>query len=90
VSIHVSQHACLRYQERVESCTIAEARAHILESARAITAAAKFGCQIVRRWKGERLVLKGERVVSVFAAGDRPHQICNPYHQRELLEGAQL
>jgi hypothetical protein len=82
VSIHVTKHACERFIERVEPCTIAEARAHILESARALEAAAKFGCEVVRRWRGERLVLRGERVVSVYAADSRPHQICNPYHQR--------
>lgn len=85
MSIHVSRHACQRYAERVAPCSLADARKHILESSRAIEAAAKFGCQVVRRWKGERLVLEGDRVVTVYAAHVLPMQIRNPYHQRHPL-----
>jgi hypothetical protein len=84
--VHVSRHACLRYGERVQPCSLDEAKARILESERAIEAAAAFGCQIVRRARGERLVLEGTRVVTVYADGDLPHQIRNPHHQADAGE----
>jgi hypothetical protein len=72
--IHVTHHACERFIERVAPCSLDAARAHILESAKAIEAAARFGCEVVRRAHGERLVLQGETAVTVYAAHDLPHQ----------------
>lgn len=80
MSIHVSQHACLRYQERVESCTTAEARAHILDSSRAIEAAASIGCEVVRLGGGARLILDGLTVVTVYERHARPRQCRAPRH----------
>lgn len=79
--IHVSRHACQRFIERVKPCSYAEARAAILASARAIETAARFHCAIVKRGDGSRLVLEGDHVVTVYAAGDFPHQCRNPYNQ---------
>jgi hypothetical protein len=78
--IHVSNHACERFIERVEACTFEEARAAIMAHEKAIEAAAKFGCEVVRCGRGERLVLSGNRVVTVYAAHTLPRQ-CRSFYQ---------
>lgn len=79
--IHVSRHACQRFTERVAPCSVAEARAAILAHARALETAAGFGCEIVRCGGGERLVLQGDTVVTVYPPDNRPRQIRSPYRQ---------
>src|SRR4051812_15268247 len=46
--IHVTTHAAQRFIERVAACTLDQAREHILSHAKAIQAAADFGCEVVR------------------------------------------
>jgi hypothetical protein len=77
--IHVTTHAIQRFQERVAACTIDEARSRILAHSKAIEAAAAFGCEIVRCGTGERLVLNGTRVLTVYAPHNLPHQCRSPY-----------
>jgi hypothetical protein len=72
--IHVTPHAIARFQERVTACTLAEAREHILSHAKAIQSAADFGCEIVRCGGGERLVLSGTRVLTIYGRGELPRQ----------------
>lgn len=77
--IHVTMHSCERFIERVRPCTMDEAREAILAHARAIEAAAAFGCEVVRCGSGERLVLDGTRVLTVYAPRNFPRQCRNPY-----------
>ena len=65
--VHVTQHALLRYIERVERVTLAEARARIMSSEKAIIAAADFGCSHVLLPCRAKLALCGLHVVSVYA-----------------------
>jgi hypothetical protein len=81
MSIHVYHHACERYQQRVEPCTLDEAKARIMAAHRAIKAAAGFGCSIVRLACGARLVLDGENVVTVFAPRQYPRQCKSPFRE---------
>lgn len=73
--IFVTPHACQRYTERVRQCSFEDAKAHILGASRAIEAAAAFGCEIVRMGGGERLVLDGSTVVTVYAPHTLPRQL---------------
>lgn len=79
--IHVTLHACERFQQRVAPCSIEEARAAILTHARAIEKAAEFNCAVVRCGHGERLILEGTKVLTVYAAGVRPRQCRNPFRE---------
>jgi hypothetical protein len=79
--IHVSIHACERFIERCHRCSIEEAKEEILSHTRAIEAAARFHCEVVRLGDGSRLILKGERVITVYPAGEFPRQCRNPYTQ---------
>lgn len=72
--IHVTVNACQQFVEHVAACTIDEARLRIASHEKAIEAAAAFGCAIVRCGTGERLVLCGTRVVTVYARQILPHQ----------------
>ena len=66
--IHVTNHAILRWQERIDaSATQEQAKAIILGASRAIETAAKFGCDTVRMGCGAKLVLQGNIVVTVLA-----------------------
>ena len=65
--IEVTAHAAERYIERVEpALTYEQARAKLLTFERAVTAAAGFGCKVVRLGNGGKLVLDGARVVTVL------------------------
>lgn len=76
-NISISQHAAMRYIERVEpALTVAEARAAIREHSRAIACAAEFGCEYVRLASRARLVLCGWDVVTVLGA-DQPPGRCS-------------
>lgn len=79
--IKVTRHAVERYVQRVRPCSIEEARADIISHERAIEVAARFCCEVVRLGDGSRLVLNGTTVLTVYAAGDFPHQCRNPYNQ---------
>jgi hypothetical protein len=81
-AVHVCHHAAERYVERVEPCTIEQAKDRILASSKAIHAAASIGCQVVRLACGARLVLDGLRVLTVYPRGDLPHQ-CRASHHDE-------
>jgi hypothetical protein len=72
--IHVTPHACERYIERVAPVSLAEAREAIMSHAKAIEAAADFRCEVVRCAGGERLVLSGTRVLTVYGRGELPRQ----------------
>jgi D-serine deaminase-like pyridoxal phosphate-dependent protein len=72
--IHITAHATARYQERVDPVTFEEARAAIMEHAKAIETAASIGCNVVRCGRGERLILDGETVITVYQAGVIPRQ----------------
>lgn len=64
--IIVSAHAAQRYIERVDPAMSAmQAIAAIMQSERAIRAAALFGCGTVKRADGTRLVLDGLTVITV-------------------------
>jgi hypothetical protein len=82
--IHITNHAVQRFQERVRPCSTGQAREHILSHAKAIEAAAAFGCEVVRCAGGERLVLSGTRVLTVYARHDRPRQCRSPFHEGDL------
>lgn len=72
MSVHVTDHAIERYLERVEHCPWEDARARL---ERATKSAAAFGCRVVKLGCGSRVVLEGDRVVTVYPRGDRPRQI---------------
>lgn len=73
--IRVTPHACRRFSERVRLCSVEEARDTILSHVRAIEAAAAFGCEIIRLGGGERLILDGSTVVTVYAPHTLPRQL---------------
>lgn len=87
--IRVTSHACHRFIERVRPCSLADARAGILTSSRAIEAAAAFGCEVVRRATGERLILEGTTVLTVYERRTLPRQ-CRAPHHPILDDGEQL
>lgn len=65
--VRVTKHAAMRWRERVQPCSYAEARAAILAHSPAITAAAAFGASHVRLATRHRLVLEGATVVTVLS-----------------------
>lgn len=73
--IRVTPHACRRYAERVHSCSPDDARTRILAASRGIEVAAAFGCEVVRMGGGERLILEGSTVVTVYAPHTLPRQL---------------
>jgi hypothetical protein len=78
--IKVTDHACRRFAERVERCSLDDARLRILAASRAIEAAAAFGCEVVRMGGGARLVLNGLTVVTVYQRGTFPRQCRRTAH----------
>jgi hypothetical protein len=73
VSVHVSDHAVLRFLERVHGLDIEAVRAEIAWRAeRGAAAASTIGAVEYRIvWPGYTLVVRGERVVTVIP-GDPP------------------
>jgi hypothetical protein len=65
--IHVTRHACQRYQQRIEPVTQRVARDRILSHSRALEAAVAMGAKIVKLGDGSRLLLTGCTVTTVFA-----------------------
>lgn len=69
----VTVHARKRWIQRVDpTATLADAAAAIGRSARAIEAAARFGCDTVILGNGARLKLDGDTVMTVLPADRRP------------------
>lgn len=64
--MHITNHAILRYQERVAPVSLEVARSAIEGSAKVIAQAAAFGCDTVVIGNGARLVLDGDVVVTVL------------------------
>lgn len=79
--IHITTHAVHRFQERVQPCRDDEARAAILSHEKALEAAADFHCEVVRCAGGERLILQGRTVVTVYPPHELPRQCRSPYRQ---------
>lgn len=68
----VTTHAVARWCERVDPrATADQARHAMLACARAVDAAAAFGCPTVRLGSGARLILEGETVVTVLGPEQR-------------------
>lgn len=65
----ITNHAILRYQERIAAVGIGEARRRILEHETVLTIAADFGAPVVRNSDGVRFVIKNGAVVTVLAPG---------------------
>ncbi len=65
--IHVTRHACQRYQQRIDPVTQAVARARILSHSPALEVAVSMGARLLKLGDGSRLVLSGCTVVTVFA-----------------------
>lgn len=65
--IAVTRHAAIRYRQRIDpSVTLDEAHAALLAYSRAVQAAARIGCRVVRLGCGARLILAGTTIVTVF------------------------
>jgi len=64
--IHVTRHACQRYQQRVEPVTQKIARERILSHSKTLEVAVKMGASIVKCGDGSRLCLAGSLVVTVL------------------------
>ena len=69
----VTDHAVLRFQERVRPCTDQEARTAL--STPAVHAAALFGAQFVRLATGHRIALKGHVVITVLPPENYRRQV---------------
>lgn len=70
--ISVTRHAQQRWIDRVDArATLEQADAAIRQHARAVIAAANFGCRVVKLANGAKLLLDGRNVVTVLAR----HQI---------------
>ena len=65
MSVRISNHALLRYIERVEGVSLREARRRIMECEKSILAAAKIGCSRVVMACRSTLILDGTTVVTV-------------------------
>jgi hypothetical protein len=69
--IHITDHAIRRFQERIASVGIGEARRRILAHEAALVRACAFGAPCVRTGEGMGLVLQGGAVVTVLSPGMR-------------------
>lgn len=69
----VTDHAVLRFQQRVRPCTADEARKAL--STPAVQAAALFGAQFVRLATGHRIALKGHVVMTVLPPDNYRRQV---------------
>jgi hypothetical protein len=65
--VQVTAHAAQCWVERVDpSITVDQAMSVLLCAERAIDAAAKIGCHVVRMANGAKLMIRGDRVVTVL------------------------
>lgn len=71
--IKPTTHAIRRYIERVHDCSEAEAASSL--SSPMIELAAKFGAPFVKLSTGQRIVLRGNVVVTVLPADTRSAQL---------------
>jgi hypothetical protein len=62
----ITDHALLRYLERVWGIDVPGARAEMLTASGAVDLAADFGCDTVKLGNGGRLRLAGQTVVTVL------------------------
>lgn len=62
----ITDHALLRYIERVWGVDVPKARAEIMASGKVVDQAARFGCGTVKLGIGVRLKLAGNTVVTVI------------------------
>lgn len=62
----ISDHAVLRYLERVWGIDVDRAKAEMQASSHVVDAAASFGCDTVKMPNGARLKLKGATVATVL------------------------
>ena len=69
----VSEHAIMRFQERVANVSDTKARAAL--SSQAICKAIAFGARYVRLGTGHRIVIKNETIVTVL-----PLEARNKFH----------
>lgn len=70
---HITDHAVLRYLERVKGVDIDAVRAEMQSAA--LDAAVKIGCDTVILGNGARLKLVGDVVQTVFAKGMRDRHV---------------
>jgi hypothetical protein len=61
----LTDHAVLRYLERVWGIDVPGCRAEMIAAGAAVDVAAKFGCGTVKMGNGARLRLVGDTVVTV-------------------------
>ena len=71
--IYPTDHAIQRYQERVHQCSKAEAIASLTSPV--IELAARFGAMTVKLGTGQRILLKGNVVVTVLSSDHRARQL---------------
>jgi len=71
--IHVTNHAVLRYQERVAPVSMERARAIL--SSPTMQRAADFGATFVRLGTGQRVVIQDQTVVTVQPADHYARQV---------------
>lgn len=69
MEVIVTAHAAQRYVERVQGCSIEQARAAIHEHDPVIRKAAAFGARQVKVSKRFRLIIDGLNVVTVLGEG---------------------
>lgn len=78
----VSQHAIDRYRERVADVTEEAARQAL--SSVTIAAAIAFGAHFVRLGTGQRVVIEGDRIITVLPAGTGLRQFAMANDARHL------
>lgn len=83
MTVQVSLHAIARWQERVAACSVEEARAAILASARVIERAVEFGASTIRLGNGARLIVDNGLVITVLAKGQRNLTLAVPATERK-------
>ena len=66
MTVTISNHALIRYTQRVAPVSLREARKRIMACERAILAAASIGCTRVVMACRSTLILDGARVVTVY------------------------
>lgn len=67
----VTDHAVLRYLERVWHIDVEKAKAEMLNAGAMVDAAANFGCDTVKMGNGAKLKLRGRTVCTVLGKGMR-------------------
>lgn len=81
MTLHVTQHAVERFQERVSNVTDAEAREAL--SSPTVRKAAEFGAPYVKLGTGQRIVLERDRVITVLPADNPRWRLGTPKGSHE-------